>query len=144
MTVGATIGWGASFELHNGTILTPLVGVFEMTLPNEQADDVEITSFASAGRKREYIRGLVETGEGTISMNYVPGSATDLLLTAAKDAGDTRTYKIVIPGTDGVAAWEIDGSCYVKGYERAIPIDDRITATVTIKFTGDTTEAASV
>jgi len=141
--VGETIGWGAEFQLHNGTSLIELVGVFELTVPNEQADDVEITNFKSAGKKREYIQGLIETGEGTMSMNYVPGSATDTLCQAAKSAGDTRAYKIVIPDAAGDPAWEIDGFCYVKGYERGIPVDDRITATLTVKFTGDTTEAAA-
>jgi hypothetical protein len=31
----------------------------------------------------------------------------------------------------------------VRGYERGIPVDDRITATLTVKFTGDTTEVAA-
>jgi len=139
---GETIGWGAEFQLYNGTILTELVGVYELTVPNEQSDDIEITNFKSPGRRREYMRGLIETGEGTVTMNYVAGSATDILIRAAHIAGDTRAYKIVIPDDDGAAAWEIDGSCYVKGYERGIPVDDRLTATMTVKFTGATTEAA--
>jgi len=140
---GESIGWGAEFQLHNGTSLVALAGVFEMSVPNEQADDVEITHFKSAGKKREYIQGLIETGEGTISMNYVPGSATDILCRAAKDAGDTRAFKIVLPDDAGDPTWEIDGFCYVKGYERDIPVDDRMTATLTVKYTGDTTEAAA-
>ena len=138
------IGWSAEFQLHNGTILTKLAGAFELTVPNDQADDVEITSFDSAGKRREYIQGLVESGEGTISMNYVPGSVTDALCRTAHTAGDTRAYKIIIPATDGTDAWEIDGFCYAKGYERNIPLDDRLTATLTVKFSGAVTEAASV
>lgn len=140
---GESIGWGAEFQLHNGTALTALVGVFEMSVPNEQADDVEITHFKSTGKKREYIQGLIETGEGTISMNYVPGSATDILCRAAKDAGDTRAFKIVLPDDAGDPLWEIDGFCYVKGYERDIPVDDRMTATLTVKYTGAITESAA-
>ena len=143
---GESIGWGAEFWLSTDATeanLQELAGVFELSPPNEQADDVEITHFKSAGRKREYITGLTETGEGTISMNFVAGSATDLLVQAAKAAGDTRAYRIVIPNAAGEPAWQIDGFCYVKGYERGIPVDDRMTATVTVKFTGDTTEAAA-
>lgn len=137
------IGWGAEVHLHNGSSLTELVGVFELTVPNEQADDVEVTHFKSPGKKRQYIQGLIETGEGTFSMNYVAGSATDLLCQAAKNAGDTRAYKIVIPDDAGLPHWEIDGFCYVKGYERAIVVDDRQTATLTVKFSGDTEEGSA-
>lgn len=73
-------------------------------------------------------------------MNYVPGSATDVIIRAALADGVTRSYKIVLP--DGDAGWEIEGDCIVRGYERNVPIDDRMTATLTIRFTGASTEAA--
>lgn len=140
---GEAIGWGAQFFLHNGTTLVELAGVFNMVPPNNQTDDVDVTNYASPGRKREYIAGLVETGEGTIEMNYVPGSVTDVLCRAAKDAGNIRAYKMVIPDAAGDPAWEIEGECYAKGYERNIPVDDKMTANLTVKFTGDPTEAAA-
>jgi predicted secreted protein len=139
---GETIGWGAAFWLHNGSALAELAGVFNLTPPNPQADDVEITTYKSSGKRREYIQGMIETGEGTIEMNYVPASVTDALCRAAHAAGDTRAFKIVIPDDAGSPAWEITGNCYVKGYERAIPVDDRITANLTVKFTGAINEAA--
>lgn len=142
---GESIGWGAEFWLEDDQAvptLTELLGITSLTIPNDQTDDVEITHFKSAGRRREYISGLIESGEGTFEMNYVPGSATDILCRAAHTAGTTRGYKIVIPDQAGDAAWEITGDCYVKGYERDIPIDDRMMATLTVKFTGAVTEAA--
>lgn len=141
---GESLGWGAEFKLHNGTTLVSLIGVFELTVPNAMADDVETTHFKSVNKTREYIQGLVETGEGTFTMNYVPGSVTDALCRSAKLAGNTRAYKIIIPDIAGTPEWEIDGFCYVKGYERSIPNDDRMTATLTVKFTGATTELAAV
>jgi hypothetical protein len=36
----------------------------------------------------------------------------------------------------------VTGDCIVKGYERSAPIDDRMTATMTIRFTGASAEAA--
>lgn len=139
---GESIGWGAQFWLHDGTQLVKMAGVYALTPPNNQTDDVEITHFESSGRKREYIRGLTETGEGTIEMNYVPGSVTDLLCQASHAAGNVRPYKIVIPDDQGAPAWEITGNCYAKGYERGIPVDDRMTATLTVKFSGDPAEVA--
>lgn len=139
---GETTGWGTEFHLHNGVALTELVGVFDITPPNEQTDDVEVTHYKSPGRRREYIRGLIESGEFQVQMNYVAGSATDVLARAAHSAGDTRAFKIVVPDDAGDPAWEITGNCYAKGYERALPIEDRLTATLTCKVTGALTEAA--
>lgn len=139
----ALIGYGTEFWLDNASgVLTQLDEILSVTPPNPQVDDVEATHMLSPNRRREYIAGLIEDGEGTFEMNYVPGSATDVIIRAALADGVTRSYKIVLP--DGDAGWEIEGDCIVRGYERNVPIDDRMTATLTIRFTGASTEAAGV
>lgn len=136
----ATIGWGAEFHLHNGTSLIELGEITAIGLPSPEVSDVEATHFKSPGKYREYIAGLIEAGEGTFEMNYVPGSTTDALIRTARDARTARAYMIVIP--DGAGTWEIAGSCIVKKYEPNVPIDDRMTATLTVRFTGPATEEA--
>jgi predicted secreted protein len=138
----ARIGWGTEFWLDNASgTLTQLGEILAVTPPNPQVEDVEATHMASPNRRREYVAGLIEDGEGTFEMNLVPGSATDSLIRTALNDGEARSYKIVIP--DGAFGWEILGDCIVKGYERNIPIDDRMTATLTVRFTGASTEAAA-
>lgn len=139
----ARIGYGAEFHLSSDDTalnLTKLAEITSVTLPNPQVEDVEATHFESPNRRREYIAGLVEDGEGTFEMNYVADSATDKLLKAALTAGDARAYKIVVP--DGATGWAVSGTCIVKGYERSVPIGDKMTATLTVRFTGASTEAA--
>lgn len=143
MATEARIGWSAEFHLSSDNTVANLVELAEITsvtLPNPQVEDVEATHFKSPNRRREYIAGLIEDGEGTFEMNYVPDSATDNAIEDALNAGDARAYKIVVP--DGANGWEISGTCIVKGYERMVPIDDRMTATLTVRFTGSSTEAA--
>ena len=136
----ALIGWSTQFWLDNASgVLTELAEILSVTPPNPQVDDVEATHFKSPNRRREYIAGLIEDGEGTFEMNYVPGSATDVICRAAIADGVARSYKIAIPDGDA-GLWEISGECIVKGYERNIPIDDRMTATITVRFTGASTE----
>ncbi len=138
----ALIGWDTEFWLDNASgTLTQIAEVIAVTPPNPQTADVEVTHFKSANRRREYIAGLIEDGEGTIEINFVPGSASDVLLRAAVNDGVTRSYRIILPTAGN--GWQIDGDCIVKGYERNIPIDDRMTATVTVRFTGASTEAAA-
>ena len=138
----ALIGFSTEFWLDSAAgLLTELGEITAVTPPNPQLEDVEATHFKSPGRRREYIAGLIEDGEGTFEMNFVPGSATDVLIQAALSDAVTRAYKIVIP--DGAFGWEITGDCIVKGYERSVPIDDRMSATLTVRFTGAKTEAAA-
>lgn len=140
---GEGIGWGAEFWLHNGTALTKFAGVFEVTIPQSTADDVETTHYESPNRTREYIRGLRELGEFSVQMNYVAGSATDLLAQDFDVDGDTRAWRIVIPDSAGVDERFIDGTGYSRGYERSLPLDDRLTAALTIKVASATTETAA-
>lgn len=145
MATEAQIGLGTEFWLGNNVatpVLTKLGEIISVTPPNPQTAEVEATHMASPNRRREYIAGMIEDGEGTFEMNYVPGSETDVLIRGAQASGLTKPYKIVIP--DGTGKWEITGSCIVRGYERNLPIDDRMTATLTVRFTGAVTEAAGV
>lgn len=142
MTTLAKIGWGAKFALHNGTALTDLAEVTGIGVPEDQVDTVEATHFGSDQARREYIAGLVESGEGEFEINYVPGSATDTLCRTALASRAQKAYKITLPTTSGT--WEITGTCVVVGFQRSIPIDDRMTATLRVKFSGAATEAAGV
>jgi predicted secreted protein len=138
----AAIGYGAEFWLENeSSVLTQLAEITSVTPPNSQTADVEATHMLSPNRRREYIAGLIDDGEGTFEMNLVPGSTTDTLIRTAQTAGDNRQYRIVIP--DGTFGWKIEGTCIIKGYERKVPIDDRMMATLTIRFSGAATEAAA-
>jgi predicted secreted protein len=142
MTTEVGIGWGAEFWLDNASdSLTELGEVLSVTPPNPQTADVVATHMKSPNRRNEYIAGLIDDGEGTFEFNYVPGGATDVLIRAAINDGNTRDYKIVLPVADG-STWEITGDCIVKGWERTTPIDDRMTATMTVRFTGASSEAA--
>ncbi len=138
----AAIGYGSEFWLENesGT-LVQLAEITAVTPPNSQTADVEATHMLSPNRRREYISGLIDDGEGTFEMNLVPGSASDILIRQAQTEGDQRTYRMYIP--DGAFGWRIQGTCIIKGYERKVPIDDRMMATLTIRFSGAADESAA-
>lgn len=139
----ARIGMGAQFWLANASAaLTQLAEITSITLPNPEVAEVEATHFGSPNRRREYIAGLINDGEGTFAMNFDAGSATDVLIRAALNDGVARAYKIVVP--DGATTWEVTGTCVVRSYQRNIPMDDRMTASLTVRFSGASTEAAGV
>lgn len=137
----AKLGYGSGFSLHSGTALVELSEVTGIELPSDVVDAIEATHFKSPGAKREYIAGLIETGEAAIEMNWVGGDATDVLCRAAVASRAAKAYKFQVPATTGL--WEISGQCIPLSYVKGVPIGDRMTATLTVKFTGDTTEAAA-
>lgn len=139
----ARIGWGGEVHLSSDNTeanLTELSEVVECTFPQDETDEVDATHLKSPGRRREFIAGMIDGGEVTVTLNYVPGGATDLLLTAAKTTGDTRKVKFVIPDESGTgtADWNMVTSCFVKKYAPdTMSPDAKITATATLRITGD-------
>lgn len=141
MATDAQIGYGAELWIANSTdVLTQIAELTAVSPPNPTTAEVEATHFSSPNRRREYIAGLIEDGEGSFTINYVPGGPTAALIKEAQDSGDTRDYKIVLP--DGAGTWEITGSLIVRSFSREIPIADRMTATIGVRFTGAVSEAA--
>lgn len=140
MATGARIGIGATVWLDNASnALTELGEPISITLPNPQVADVEATHFSSPDRRREYIAGLIEDGEITIGFNYIPGGAVDTLITAAINDGVVRDMEIILP--NGASGYKFAFDVIVKGWEKTVPIDDRMTATLTARVTGSVVQS---
>ena len=141
MTTLAKLGWGSEFHMGDvGGTLAEIAEVISIQPPTHSADTVEATHMKSPARFREFIAGLLDGGEADIQTNLAPGSVSDLAMQAA--VGEAQEYKIVIPSTGG--QWQATGALIVTGYVRETPIDDRMTATLSVKFSGASTEAAVV
>jgi hypothetical protein len=138
----ARIGWGGELHLSTDNTEANLVELSEVRdvgFPQDEADEHEVTHLKSPNRRKEFIQGLIDGGEFAATLNYVPGSATDLLLTGAKDAGTTRKIKIVIPDESGTGAadWNIVTSAFVKRYAPdTMEPNAPITATASFRVTG--------
>jgi hypothetical protein len=107
--------------------------------PEDMIADVKATHMLSPGRREEYIAGLIDGGTGDIVLNYVPGSATDALCRDLIATGATRAMRIQILQPD-TTYYQIDVNVIGKQYKRSAPIDNRMEATLTVRFTGAATE----
>lgn len=137
-------GWGGEFWLHNGTALTELTTVTSVGLPEDQVDEVEVTTLKAPGRRKQYISGLIDGGSFDVEMNYIPHEADDILCLAAKNAGDVRGWKIVVPKADGTDSRMFTGNGFVKGYKiNPLKPGEAKTCVLTIRVTGAVTEAAA-
>ncbi|RUT32643.1 histidine kinase [Arsenicitalea aurantiaca] len=139
-TTQASIGYGSVFEMAEEATPTVFVALGEVISidPGEDDDEeVEATHMQSPNRTREYIPGLTTPGECVIEGNYIPGSPTDIALIAAR--GKRNVGRITLP--NGVRK---TFPIVRRGYNQAIPIDDRMTFTATFKRAGATTTDVAI
>lgn len=131
----ASIGYGTQFHISEDSeaTWTELAEVFDITPPNDTVDEVDATHMRSPDRTREFIPGLIDPGEASFEMNFIPGSASDVKIRTLKVSGARVRCRITFP--NGVV-WKFTG--WISGYEPAVPTDDRMTSTVTWRVSGPT------
>lgn len=134
----AMIGYDTLYEVWDeGASPAAFVAVsevFAFTPGEATADRIDVTHYKSPGRRREYISGLIDSGEASFEMNYVPGSDSDRLILGLLASGEVVEHRVTFPNG---ARLTFDAS--VIGYARTAPVDDRMTATVTVAVSGDET-----
>ncbi|WP_294195864.1 phage tail tube protein [uncultured Sphingomonas sp.] len=136
----AQSGYGTGFFLKVANKWLEVDEVTQVPMAEQSADEYEVTHFKSPKKKKEWRTGLTDDGEGTLEINYIPGSPTDVALRAARASGEVCEYETFLPAPNG--KWlKISGFLIVKSRGRAVPINDRMTQTVTVRFTGDDAEA---
>lgn len=134
----AMIGYNTKYEVWDSAA-TPaafveVAEVINVTPGEASTDRVEATHMKSPGRRREYVAGLIDSGEASLEINWVPGSPTDELLRRLFDSGETVEHRITFPNDARVTF-----DAQITGFSKAVPIDDRMTATITVSVSGDET-----
>lgn len=96
----AITGYNATFGVETAAgsgVFTTLAEVTNITAPNAQVDQVDVTHLTSPNRAKEFKAGLADYGDMTVKLNHIPQSATDIFILAWRTAGDTRSCKITYP-----------------------------------------------
>jgi hypothetical protein len=130
----ADIGYNASFEIEGDTPGTyvAVAEVVAVTPPGVTREAVEATHLKSPDRYKEFIAGLKEAGEASLTLNFVP-SATDALYTAFDDPDGK--YQITFP--NGVML-RFNG--FFTAYNPPeLTAGGKMEATATVKATGKPT-----
>jgi hypothetical protein len=134
----AGLGYGSKLSLGSSTAAsatyTELGEVTSIGGPGYSTDAVDVTHMQSPDAFREFVVGLTDPGELSLEMNYVPGGATEMLLDELYDIppqSRARRWRQEFP--DGNVAIHFG---FMTNWERNIPLDDKMSMTVTIKLTG--------
>jgi len=136
MSDGQT-GYGASLAASDGTATTTFGNIISISGPNQERDSVDISTMDSTSKWREFLPGMLNSGELTAELNYdstAAGTANDL--SVALTSG-TQTWTISF-GESATASNCSSFACvgFMTGLGYAIPFDDKVTQSVSLKFTG--------
>lgn len=116
-------------------ITTKVAEVVNISGPNIEGEDIDVTSMDSTSGFREFIAGLVDGGE--VSIDLVFGKAELALLYSY--IRDHNAYKVAF--SDG-STWHFNG--YLKSIGNEAPHEDKISCTATIKVQNQPTFTAAV
>lgn len=134
MTYSAMLGLGSELRISIATVMTPVPWLQTITGPDETFDTVDVTTHSSAGGYREFITGLGDGGQLTVTINWHDDEPAHAALQAAQAARTLTPFQLKWPGfaADNLA----DFDAYVTGLTRVSPIDAQITRDLTLKISG--------
>jgi len=129
-----------------GTVLsrgaTPIVGITNISGPGLSLDTEDVTTHDSTGAWEEVVATILRSGEVSIDIVYDTAAATHSAtaggLIADIVARTAQTYSITFSDT-GTTEWSF--SAFVTGFEPGMPHDGALTASVTMKISGQPTLA---
>lgn len=133
----AIAGVGTQFKREDDTssgVFNAIAEVNSITGPSMVRDTIDVTSLDSTGGYREYITGFRDGGTVVLNMNFTRDGWNQMLLDFEDD--NTHSYQIVFPDT-GATTLDFDG--YVTDLPITTTPDDKVTADITIKITGQVT-----
>lgn len=140
----ATSGFGTLLKIGDGGGPETFTAVAEVTNvggPSLTRDSHEASHMESPGAWDEHVPGLKRGGEVSLDLNFLPADATQNAgtgLLADLESGVLRNFELVFPDV-GATTWSF--SALVTAFEPTAPVDDRLTASVTLKVSGQPTLA---
>lgn len=128
---GTTIEHGGA---ASGTAsYSDIIQVQSLGIPSDTADELDVTSHSSTGGRKEFVNGLIDTDDLSISLIYDAADSVHAALRAAA-GGAAQHFKITLPdvGSNNIHTFD----ALVKSFAIDLPHDGVQTATMTIKRTG--------
>ena len=121
----------------NPEVFTAVAEVADIQGPSFAKEAIEVTHHGSPNGWRERISGLKDGGEVTLTLNFLPQDASqdvDTGLLSQLYGDDVNNYQIILPDDD---ATTITFGAVVTGFTVAEPVDDKLSADVTLMITGE-------
>lgn len=122
----------------------PIGQIADIAGPNMSASTIDVSAHDSTDQWREFLGGMRDAGEVPFDVNWDQANTdhkTAILqgVNAAGLGGATQTILITFAGTAN-HTFSCDG--VITGWNLGLPLDDKQSASITIKFSGRPTFGA--
>jgi len=131
---------GRGAQLKRGGLLStdPYVNLHEVIsfdAPNDSADEIEVTHLESPGGRKEYIAGMIDSGEATATLNWRPDVYAEQALLRS-DAADRalRYWQFVLPSSMETITFR----AFVKGMKPEVTANGALLMAVTFRVSTST------
>jgi predicted secreted protein len=109
-----------------------IANVTSITGPSISRNVYDVTAHDSPDSYMEFIGGLKDGGEISFELNWNPENDTHAALFSDLDDLVPRDYQLVLP--QDIATFDM--TAILTAFEVGLPVDDKLTASVTYKITG--------
>jgi len=119
---------------------TPIANITNVSGPGLSADTADVTSHNSTAAWEEHVVTILRSGEVSLDLVYDPAAATvknaagGLIYDMASRTANTYSIKF---SDTAVTTWSFNA--FVTGFEPSAPHDGALTASCTLKLTGQPT-----
>ena len=134
MASAAFSGVGTTFKNGDGESNEQFTAIAEINSidgPNKSRATIDVTSLDSTGGYREFIASFRDAGQVTLTMNFTRDGYDEM--NDDFEASVSRNYQIVLSDT---GATTFDFAAFVTDLGMAVPFEDKVTASVTLKISG--------
>lgn len=119
-------------------VLTAIADISEITGPDGSVAEVDTTDLSASAKT--YIRGLPDNGSVSFTINYIPANTQHAQLRSDFNSATEISRQYVITFTDSPqTTWTFNA--YVASFAISSAVDDKLTASVSIRVKGAITEA---
>lgn len=117
-------------DIGTGIVITFSTGFFaeilDVSPPGASRESIQTSHMGTTAAHTFTPADLVDWGEMTVEMGFLPSTAPPM-------TGVAESITITFPNS-GAAVWTFTG--FMTGFEPSAPLEDRMTASATIKVTG--------
>ena len=134
------LGHGASLKIcanSSFTTVTTIGNITNISGANQTRDSIDKSTMDSTNKCREFIPGMLDAGEITADLNYDGAAAGEANLLNTAKTNAAQYWRITFNDHTTASSrsyWQSAG--FITALGHAIPYEDKVTQSVTIKCTG--------
>ena len=141
-------GYRTKLEINLASVWTVVAQIRDLDGPAIESDQIEVSHRGQGGtidRFRKYVAGLADGGEVSFDIVFDPDHAShDPVVTGSLynlvETGEVNEFRITFPGA-GTDITTVNFDAFVSNFEIGSPLEDGLTADITLKITGALTWA---